>query len=179
MRGISAKLSQLQDSPVGNSSQQSPDAFHFSRIDPLSGSSGPVWLAWVGRADVYLNLRERDRKAEPQPHNQPRSEMGRRAHEKKKKRRPRSREVDRSTYVGSPRWGRPQHRVAPQRSRSRRSIASRKVDRAEVADRAEVDGDDRVEVDGDDRAEVDGDVETVEGFQRGMSEPALRSPASK
>ena len=34
-------------------------------------------------------------------------------------------------------------------------------------------------VDGDDQAEIDGDVETVEGAQRGMSEPASRSPASK
>ena len=54
--------------------------------------------------------------------------------------------------------------------------APRKVDRAEVADRAEVDGDGRAEVDGDDRAEVDGDFEAVEGAQRGMSESASRSP---
>ena len=52
----------------------------------------------------------------------------------------------------------------------------------EVADRAQVDGDDRAEVNGDDRAEVDGDVGAVEGAQgaqRGMNEPASRSPASK
>ena len=33
--------------------------------------------------------------------------------------------------------------------------------------------------DGDDQAEVDGDVEIIEGAQRGMSEPASRSPESK
>jgi len=75
---------------------------------------------------------------------------------------------------------RPQQQYKVSGTSSSPSIAPRKVDRVEVADRAEVDdGDGRAEVDGGDRAEVDGDFEAVEGAQRGMGESASRSPASK